>query len=610
MRQRVRLVARLVVRSPFLFRGLVNARLAVDAAALRDEQGHPLIPGTQLRGVLRMALEKMAKRAPGVVPEGAIRDLFGVASESGGLGGEQDRPSRGRLFFADLVAEVRPASAVTTRVEIDDALGAAKSGALQVVELAAPIGEEVAFSGEVVFDADAIYPAEWLVERMRLALGLVAGIGALKSAGFGEIVEASVRIVESMAASAPVLEFPPSREQVRRCYRLTFDRPFLVDAERLADNMFLGSSVVPGAALKGALAQRLAASGVVDPESDEPWAEALAALRVGHAFPENEHGDCFGWPVPSSVLHGHTGEKPDFGDALVVGLDGVAPGEPAGFAFGTAGDPSPAQFPLDWKDDDFDVFAQAEGFAAGRGPEALPRMHVAIEDDALAAEEHQLFGVVARSHRWLDGAKRGDKRRWRFVVDAEAVDVRCRAALFGLLEAGLGPIGRTDAFAAVERGAEEGPASCEPVGGEHPDLFAVSLKTPALMIDPLAPGTEFARYAEYWRAACGAELVRFFASHRLAGGYLGMRRRLYGATTYYPFLLTEAGAVFLMSKPDVGALSEMLRFGLVPPVFSDGKGGRIVATWRTCPFVPQNGYGEIACNMVDHRGLARGVHHV
>jgi hypothetical protein len=77
----------------------------------------------------------------------------------------------------------------------------------------------------------------------------------------------------------------------------------------------------------------------------------------------------------------------------------------------------------------------------------------------------------------------------------------------------------------------------------------------------------------------------------MAGGYLGTRRRAFGSGTYFPFVLTNEGSVFTLeisSEDARQALLHALRFGLPVPPF-----GARPLTWRNCPYVPENGYGEI-----------------
>lgn len=182
---------KLTVRSPFLFQGLANVMLGVDAAALRNEDRHPIIPSDQIRGVLKEALIELAEAAPSLIKPKEIEALFGRPSpekKDGEADAEQDRPDRGALHFSDLAARDFVDSACeTTRVEIDDATGASKRGHIQVIELVAPFGAEATFVGKIVAFWGA-KEAERLRTALAKALNNTLAIGAFKSAGFGEIV--------------------------------------------------------------------------------------------------------------------------------------------------------------------------------------------------------------------------------------------------------------------------------------------------------------------------------------------------------------------------------------------------------------------------------------
>lgn len=630
MNERVVYTLSVTVRSPFMFQGLVNARLGVDAAQLRDERGWPIIPADQVRGVVRMALETLggapywrdyetkeprAGRAPSVVTESAIIRLFGEGSKSVEQEGqEHDRPERGRLNFADLVADREAQHGVATRIEIDDELGSVKAGALQVVELIVPIGTDVTFTGEVTLDADAELDAARVETALGKGLRLIPAIGAFKSAGFGEVVKTALSVKRRHPLPAPTTK-AWSGSATRRAYRIVFDRPILVDAARVTGNLFVGCSIIPGAALKGALAERLRATGV-DPEHDAPWAEALAALRVSHAFPENAAGVPYGFRVPNSVLCGFPNNARIFADALLMSSQSPRDGG-KGFVLGGRESPTVALFPVDWKDEDFCKFGDCgRRFPAYEAISELPRMHVAIDPDMLVARDQFLFGTIARGV--LRDPEKRVQRAWRAVVDAEKVAPDCREHLFALLSDGLEPVGRTGAFGRLaditaESAKDEFDAlrraalpELRHVSEHHPDLYAVTLLTPAMIIDPLSDEDELRQYSAFWASACGAELVASFTSRSLAGGYIATRRRVYGST-YYPFVLTDPGSVFLLRKPDTAKLEKRLRFGLDPVALSDGKGGSRRLDWRNCPYVPENGYGEIACHLVDHAALAREV---
>lgn len=289
-----RYALRLTLRSPFVFQGLANSRLGVDATYLRDEKDRPVIPADQVKGVLRSACFTLIRNRPALALNGLFKKLFGDASQENVARDPQlhDVPDRGALIAGDLAADCER-RATTTRIEIDDETGTTKSGALQVVELAAPFGQEVDFEGKLVAFADSANEAQQIETLLLRAIKLVPAIGAFKSAGFGEVVSACVAIEAPAAAvqlpKGGLAEATAGKAPERIAYRVTFDWPILVDADRVTDNLFVGSTIVPGTAFKGALAAKLKLA-VAYPEAGE-WEKALANLRISHGFPENDEAD-------------------------------------------------------------------------------------------------------------------------------------------------------------------------------------------------------------------------------------------------------------------------------------------------------------------------------
>ena len=625
----------LCVRSPFLFEGLGNALFGVDAAALRNEAGAPIIPAEQVKGVLRAACSvfcgydkidahdgEPAKadvpgRAPGVLSRKERDELFGGESPEAN-GGEQNVPKRGNLTFADLTAARHAREGIVTRIEIDDDAGAVKQGALQVIELAAPLGAVVKFTGEAVLFVADTTEADRLTEVLDKALRLVPAIGSAKSAGFGEVVHDVAQGAATGIKSDPDFVLALSTHNVagakRRAYAMTFDRPFLVEATRIAGNMFVGAEVVPGAAIKGALATALLRAGAETEAPGSAWEKAFAALRISHAFPENDDGVLSGFRTPQSVIARKDAKKLHFADALAT-----LPGEAC-----LLDDRTPA-FPVDWKPEWFETFSKDGHSPKSAGVGYVPRIHVAIDRDSLIAIDQKLFGTIRRSALVEAGDR---KRRWRLIVDAECLDDAKASQIFDLIGKGidgvmkgLDGVGRSGATAEFE---EITIASVNPwsrlreaalptpapyvATGAHSVCHALTLLTPALLVEMGAVAARpdrritFDDYERFWRAATGGELLNAFATATLAGGYVATRRRVFGAA-YYPFTLTDAGSVFLVRGADPAKLAQLLRWGLEPPAQTGGE----PLTWRTCPYVPQNGYGEIACNLVDHAALRDGV---
>jgi hypothetical protein len=615
MTDRIALRATLCVRSPFLFRGLEAPHFGLDAPQLRDEEGRPIIPGDQLRGVLREALVDLAE--VGVVDGAAIDDLFGRSSSNEGQPGTSNDPERGRIVVSDMTAcgmlcdladpaeekEVPPPEEAceATRIEIEDALGSAREGMLQVVELAAPFGAAVRFSGEIVVfrlghEAGAV---EAVLNR---ALKLVPAIGAFKSAGFGEVLADRSKVeliptVRPLAMPARPVALPSSNF-VR--LRVIFDRPLLVDAERLSTNAFRGSAIVPGAVFKGALARRLTLAGY--DTMTGPLGQALSELSFSHAFPESDAaGEPGLLPLPLSLVAAKDDdERLHFGDALRVPED-------RGAVIANL----PGLFQSDWKEGWFD--AEALRLALGRPPADVPgslaRTRTEIKDGI--AKDTALFTSIARSVR-----RNGSNRAWLIDVDLGAIEedaIRDCAALLvtALLEDGLDNIGKTGAHGRFEQVDGAVPARLQPIAGAT-DRYAIVLATPALMLDPTGiwgtdgspQMTPRAAYEAYWKSLVpGCELHSFYAAQRLAGGYLAHRRRLYGRARYFPFLLTEPGSIFEIETDDRRRLESLWRFGL-PPAELQYQGAMLKLDWSNCPYLPENGYGRIFGHLITEEQMA------
>lgn len=607
---------KLTVRSPFIMPGLEAGAFGVDAAALRDERKRPLIPADQIKGLLRAACVTLATVSGGdLVTREEIDALFGRPSpERRNSAEEQDIPARGALIFDDLAADdlaVLPpageeekkespgALKTITRVHIDPVTGAARTGHLYTVELVAALGEPVTFRGRVIVrlggtpsplrSAD---PAGWVAGLLDKAIKLIPAIGGLKSAGFGQVVDAATA---STAILRPVEARSPAQPRAvggsRRDYAVIFDRRLLVDAERLADNVWQGQAIIPGAVFKGALAERLKQAGA-NPESPaDPEGRALAAIRITHAFPaDGRQRRLMGMPLPLSLFVDDAPGLPAGADALMGGSPERTPRRQKRVP----------RFQPDWKfTNETQVRKQlSAGQETGKDDADdaddvawLARMHVKIGKDYVA-ESGNLFVDVARSP-----LVRGDPakpRHWHLTIHQGGADSADFQRFLAILETeGLDGVGATGAHATflaevppVPRPSNFGPTR------ESADLWAVMLATPAMLLDPRdlqgspPPKTLVQAYGDYWRETAGAELVNFYARQRLTGGYIAMRRRLYGKT-YYPFLLTEPGSVFLLKgdlvKGDLGRrLETLLATGLPAASLRGLDNSEIPLSWRNC----------------------------
>ena len=565
--KRIILDVTLCVKSPFLFPEMAAGSFGIDRIALRNEDGCPIIPQEQVRGVL---LHACADAALAMQKKHALRfSIFGQASADArpregqkAQDTESFAPCRGRILFSDLVMQDATEEARAVRVQIDDELGAAKDGQLMFAELVAPTGADVTFAGQAVLMASDTEANEWLA-LLRAAASWVSAIGAMKSAGFGEVVSFSL-------AEKTRVPMAPARGTVRvgrQGYLLRFDRPFLVDARRAADNVYVGQAEVPGGVIKGALARKAELCGLAD-----RLGPAISALAISHAR--------LGGPVlPLSMVVSPDNQR--VGDAL-SGLPGQ----------GALIEDKPALWAPDWKPGTDDRVRAALGLEQAPMLRRSLRTHVAIEAGTAGAETGKLFVIDA-----VDPADRD----WVFCVDYDRVlDEQARGLLAALLESGLDGLGRTGASATISPSVAPDLPKVVPIIGTQ-DQFAVVLESDAVMATPEDGEDAFDAYALWWaRVLPGARLVTFAAQQRLAGGYLGRR---YGpAGSYEPFWVTQAGSVFRLQGDLEQALTVLTEQGLPAPKI-DGKPG----TWQNCPYLPENGFGAIRC---DHDGrLCSEVHH-
>lgn len=476
-----------VLRAPFLFPGVDAGAFGFDKVALRDSDGRLIVPMDQVRGLLRHGLVDLGR-------SDVLDDLFGKGSDdSTRTASGSYEPDRSALFLSDLVAE--PVSerdraiAPMHRVKIDPETGAAAEGHLLTLEQLAAPGAEVVFSG--AFHALTTIDPVALSNALSAALRVHGAIGSLKSVGFGEVVGWTV---SAAVASAPAPLADPGGD--RLTLRFTLDRPYLVDADRIADNAYLGRRDIPGGAIKGLLAQNLMLGGQpADPA-------ALAALRIGHARP--------------------------FGGGVL---------------------------------------------------RMEERVHTRINADTGAAFDEQLYSTIAVVH---------DPKGFACTLDLTDVPQDQRAALVPALGRPLFGLGMTGAT--LQPTAIIGLGSAD---SAKPGPFAIVVRTPALLADPVDdPGDgAFASFQAFWKKHLpNSVLTACKARQRLVGGYHALRFRIMPGQ-YRPWVLTEPGSVFEfdLAAQDVAEMNRLLRRGLNRTSL-----GGTVLNWQNCPFVAENGYGELA----------------
>lgn len=550
------------IRSPFLFGALEPGPDGFDSAALRAPNGVPIIPGDHIRGHLRHAFRKLLGEHDAI-----FSSVFGAPSGSR-VDGEvsvQDIPNAGNLLCSDAIAVPSSSKVKLThvhtypRVTIDEGTGTAKPGALQFLELPALPEATVAFQATIsLLVTESEMPQENLTPiqfaaLLKSALLLIPSMGALKSSGFGELVHPLPELEK--------FDFGVSSISAAQSITVTFDRPLLVETYRAAFNAYESSTIVPGGAIKGAVGRIIKGHTALN--------NSLSQMVFSHAFPLTKDEKPADLPVPLALAFAGTKKGLVLDDqALMTLCEEEVP-----------------IFVPDWKPD---LEAKARDLV-NRPTSNLTfqsRGHVAI-NDAGVAEDGQLFvsrHVETTAHKW------------RLNIDPNGADENDVKAIMALLQKGLPGIGRTGAILRIE-------ASCDPKAQAEikPDEeVLIILETPALLTSVLNHvDRATVQYEAYFKLLLGTEGFSGFkavAQRSLQGDYLAHRFRLYGNTRYVPFEVTNPGAVFALTCATAKAantLNQALKTGL-PPTDGIKLLVNAVSDWKTCPYMNQNGFGQIS----------------
>lgn len=560
------------LKAPWLVHGNDPGRFGLDATQMRDHEGRLILPGTLVAGRIGAAWDEMRQ-------EFGLSDL---PDRKDWLGQEGNLPDgRSRLFIDDLIADedAEKTAGISPRVPIGNNTGAAANGMLLMMEQTAAPGDTILFRGTW---RASLGSSESTDLKDALSAGLLwqSQLGAQRSVGFGKLVDARVTLKPVRAKELTIPAGIPERARLR----LGFNTPICVGAHSRRGNVFVSSDVISGGTLKATLARRMAdrhGQSVQALKNSQVLARHFDAIRVTHAFPANcKKRPC---PLPQS---------------LVAVNDKIL--DVAGWRESGLIDNQAPAFHHDWKGEIWETANQHQCWGATR---RHLRVRAAIDSNTRKAANGKLFAyecVVAEA-----------ETRWLADISIAAVPQNDHAAVWQaiteLLAEGLGPIGKTDAWAEASLDATC-PAVWQEAANLAPrrnDTVVLQLNTPALL---LASG-QIANIEQpdlnslygriFYELSGGALLLsHFYASHDMAGGgYLQARFSREGAT-YRPYVLTNAGSVFVLTvnaeDMATGVLNDWRRNGLrLPKAVVDERGD----TWEKNPYLPQNGYGEIAVNL-------------
>ena len=578
---------RLTISAPFNTAASEPSRLGIDSPLLRDHRNRICLPGSLVQG---RVFEELGNWDG--FPE--LRKRLGNSASSGDLA-----PNRKGLIFGDLVM-VAPERAQTTtfvRIGINDDTGSVQRGALQVIEQPAEPGADLTFTGYVLAMCNNT-DAKKLVTELCGALRLVPNFGADRSVGFGTVQSVDVTLQPLMPED---LKWPGDATCIELAIKL--DRPFLVTESSPGGNLFIGSEIIPGNALKGAFADTCSALGLTLPTEFNDIVFRHGVCALGEHRPR---------ALPESLAMFKRGKDDEIALDLASCVGAVV--------LGSAETLAAPSFAIDWKSrpappdsasaqSDEHQLRKHFGWAT---PNRELRVRTAIESATRAAAEKQLFAYEQVIHEQNHGTSDTPDWKpltWRTRIDisalADNVQQAAHKQILDVLRHGLVGLGKTKAHVAIAKIEEH-----IPPGLTFPAASTVymTLQTPALMTQPgtLTEGADSQALHDAYAATIhnmsggSIKLSHFYARQSVRGGYYQQQRFNRQDTHYEPWLMTNAGSVFALTvvDADVAAkkLDAWLRRGLPIPESWHKK----YADWRSNPYLPQNGFGEIAINYLEH----------
>ncbi|MEX1027908.1 MAG: RAMP superfamily CRISPR-associated protein [Candidatus Paceibacterota bacterium] len=601
MRKHFTLNVELTLQGPLLTRGGEMSEPGIDAPLARDRFGRYMLPFSLIKGKVVDAIRELresdfqfdADWNRYFPKDSQLADWLGLVSTKGSYD-----PERGRIRFGDFHTDETGSARdnVVERIQLEQDSGAAAGRMLQMIEAPFGYGEEVTFRGKAEFIADD-NEAKIIASTIDQALRWVPSYGAYRTIGFGR----TQSVKTELQSTGPRSSGNPRVGDILP-FRIKLDRPLCIVGRKHSRNHFESLEVISGAVLKGAVARLiLDATGSSDQYVREPTSGRFPHLckhfervHFTEARPMLANANARPVEAPLSIVTCPTEtNKGKFFDAALE--EGPALIDEA----------APAFLP-DWKTADFALVRGAFGWRQ------LPRerrTRTAINPLTARAADEQLF-----SYGLVLPEKCGENGLfvWEGRIGLESVPQIDRATLVNelrdLLEHGIVGIGKTRAVGEVEwlpmptRDAVGTAALPD-------DLTAITLQTECLMTNPQTLqahriGALTEAYAEFWEEISSGSLsvVRFFARQSLYGGFLSRRTN---AQHYEPFLLTDRGSVFILRISNLATatscLNQWVTQGLPTANWVQNRYARNgEPLWRSCPFLPHVGYGEIAVDLECH----------
>jgi len=604
----------LKLKGPVLTKSTSIGAYGIDSPMAIDENNRYYLPGTLLKGRIREAMHELHNAAADdFSPD--IAALLG--EETGNREKEKHKvePQRGLLHFSDFTCTSKQDedSKIRYRISIDKDRKAVKKNAFLVIETPFGVGECVCFKGNITFCAKDMGQTEKIFRCVKIAMRWVSSFGAERTVGFGSMEDVSL----TMTPLKEDVLVPPQNLKTPFYLAIKPRAAFCIAKKRIDGNLFESETVIPGSVLKGTVAstwKRLLGKGTnaeIDSTTD-PLRKELCKyfdkICFSAAFPADEIGVRPVVPPLSLVKKG----KEELRDVALCEAPTLYVKSKTNNKNKSVIKYIAPSFAVDWKDET-DVMTQF-GW-----PKLKPelRVHTAIDSEKLRAAKSKLFAyesIQPGDCTWygsvdiLDDENEKMSEKEKRKVMEQLCDVM-RYGIHGLSKTGVS----ADVKAAINMSNKHSSYYDKPRDG----VWVLTLQTPAIIGDPeeLDRSSGCKELKEVYNKALfelsgeNLTLERCFTKEYLAGSYY-LYKRFQKDNEYYPYFITDKGSVFVFKvaegKKENDAqeqIKKWTRYGLPLPGWAIERyknKGVDGSHWSNCPYIPQNGFGEIAVNLDVH----------
>ena len=619
----------LTLRGPLLTKSSSTGPWGVDAVCARNSDGHLYIPGSQVKGKFREALDQLGVKFSGGESRSRREEMEKLAhkdQESSDTAVATFRQTQLKqleenrkpfeISFTDFVChEDTPGPGINTmtRVRIDEETNAAQTGALRILDCPVTAGQYVKFKGCIRYMTESNEDDK--KELILKSLRWISGFGSDQNVGYGKLMNV-VELGETTVQPTPVPSSTPVQPSAD--LSLTFEDYLCFPNGVVNGNIYESQNTISGAVILGSMANSIKeflglplnadiSTAGKDDSNLGQLCKHFNNLVVLEARPTKESRPTV---APQSLVWANN----QFFDMV------KSKGEPDEFLLN---DEAPAYSP-DWKGA---TWAELSKLTGETSPRQELRVRTAIDSRNRRSLDSNLFAYRGLNPKGVQWRSRITLKPGVDATDDERGQVFSQ--LESLLSTGWLQFGKTKSRGTGTLTHQPLKDCPDPVEVDGKACFVVCLQSDTLMLDPrqLPDYQDLdsldAQYLNYWNSISTTEASapnlfqtipkRRFASHRLIGGYQAYRYRFKPSPEntdqltrenqsnlpYNATLLTAKGSVFVLAcDSDRQAeakeeLTKWLNYGLPVPEWARDAYGE---TFETNPFLPDNGFGEIAVN--------------